>query len=88
MERPYASFLNTELESKINELVTIRDVEQLELIYSELEHRRKPKAKALMARLKLVLESLYELSEENKYEKAKTFLDNKDFGETLKYWRT
>ena len=88
MKRPYASFLNTELESKINELVTIRDVEQLELIYSELEHRRKPKAKASMARLKLVLESLYELSEEDKDEKTKTFLDNKNFGETLKFWRT
>jgi hypothetical protein len=88
MKRPYASFLNTELESKINELVTIRDVEQLELIYSELKHRRKPQAKALMARLKLVLESLYELSEEDEYEKTKTFLDNKDFGETLKFWRT
>ena len=88
MERPYASFLNTELESKINELVTIRDVEQLGLIYSELEHRRKPQAKALMARLKLVLESLHQRSEEDEYEKTKTFLDNKDFGETLKFWRT
>ena len=88
MKRPYASFLNTELESKINELVTIRDVEQLELIYSELEHRRKPQAKALMARLKLVLESLHQRSEEDEYEKTKTFLDNKDFGETLKFWRT
>ena len=87
-KRPYTSFLNTELESKINELVTIRDVEQLGLIYSELEHRRKPQAKALMARLKLVLESLYELSEEDEYEKTKTFLDNKDFGETLKFWGT
>ena len=88
MKRPYASFLNTELESKINELVTIRDVEQLGLIYSELEHRRKPQAKALMARLKLVLESLHQRSEEDEYEKTKTFLDNKDFGETLKFWRT
>ena len=88
MERPYASFLNTELESKINELVIIRDVEQLELIFSELEHRRKPQAKALMARLKLVLESLHQRSEEDEYEKTKTFLDNKDFGETLKFWRT
>ena len=88
MKRPYASFLNTELESKINELVTTRDVEQLELIYSELEHRRKPQAKALMARLKLVLESLHQRSEEDEYEKTKTFLDNKDFGETLKFWRT
>ena len=88
MERPYASFLNTELESKINELVTIRDVEQLELIYSELKHRRKPQAKALMARLKLVLESLHQRSEEDEYEQTKTFLDNKDFGETLKFWRT
>ena len=88
MKRPYASFLNTELESKINELVTIRDVEQLELIYSELKHRRKPQAKALMARLKLVLESLHQRSEEVDYEKTKTFLDNKDFGETLKFWRT
>ena len=88
MKRPYASFLNTELESKINELVRIRDLEQLELIYSELEHRRKPKAKALMARLRLVLESLYERSEEDEYEKMRAFLDNKNFGETLKFWRT
>ena len=88
MKRPYTSFLNTELESKINELVTIRDVEQLELIYSELEHRRKPQAKGLMARLKLVLESLHQCSEDNENEKTKTFLDKKDFGETLKFWRT
>ena len=76
VKRPYASFLYAELESKINELVTIRDVEQLELIYSELEHRRKPKAKALMAKLKLVLESLYERSEEDEYEKTRTFLES------------
>ena len=89
MKRPYASFLNAEFESKITELVSINDVEQLELIYSELEHRRKPKAKALMARLKLVLKSLYEHSEEeDEYQKMRAFLDNKDFGETLKFWRT
>ena len=88
MTRPYASFLNAEFESKINELVKIRNVEQLELIYSELKHRSKPKAKALMAKLELDLDSLYEGSEEEKYQKMRAFLDNKDFGETLKFWRT
>ena len=88
MKRPYTSFLNAKLESKITELVSINDVEQLELIYSELEHRKKPKAKALMARLKSVLESVDEHSKEDESEKTRTFLDNKDFGETLKFWRT
>jgi len=89
VKRPYASFLNAEFESKIKKLVSIKNVEQLELIYSELEHRRKPKAKALMARLKLVLESLYEHSEEeDEYQEIRAFLDNKDFGQTLKFWRT
>jgi len=87
VKSPYANFLDAELESKINELVITRDIEQLELIYSELEHRRKPKAKAFMARLEFALESLYARTEEDGYEKTRAFLDNKDFGETLEFWR-
>ena len=54
MKRPYASFLNTALESKINELVTIRDVEQLELMYSELEHQHMIISTAVLVLMKSV----------------------------------
>ncbi len=49
VKRPYASFLNAEFKSEIDKLVDVKDVEQLELIYSEFEHRSNPKAIVLMA---------------------------------------
>lgn len=87
MKRPYASFLNVELENKINQLVKEDSVTQLELIYAELELRRKPKAKELMTHLKLALESLHESKSDGKPNKMSDFLDSKNFGETLKFWR-